>query len=83
MNNLSAVLAFELVEDDGFGCSACRRLQRAASGSAALDEARVQAHVSDVVSVQQPGEETLQAEAVTSVRTRPELPLKRSGTKQT
>lgn len=50
---------------------ACER-----SGSAALDESRVQADVSDVVSVQQPGEETLQTQTITAVRTRAILPLK-------
>lgn len=44
--------------------------------SAALDEPWVQADVSYVVSVQQPGEEALQAQAVTSVRAGAELPLK-------
>lgn len=48
------------------------------SGSAALDESRVQADVSDVVSVQQPGEETLQTQTITAVRTRAILPLKRT-----
>lgn len=46
------------------------------SGAAALDEARVQADVSDVMSVQQPGEEALQAQSVAAVRTRAILPLK-------
>lgn len=48
----------------------------ARSGPAALDEARVQADVSDVVSVEQPGEEALQAQAVAAVRTGAVLPLK-------
>lgn len=50
------------------------------SGSAALDESWVQADVSDVMSVQQPGEETLQAQTVTAVRTRAVLPLKHTKT---
>lgn len=45
------------------------------SGSAALDEARVEADVSDVVSVEQPGEEALQAQAVAAVGARAVLPL--------
>ena len=45
------------------------------SGSAALDESWVQADVSDVMSVQQPGEETLQTQTVTTVRTCAILPL--------
>ena len=46
------------------------------SGSAALDESGIQADVSDVMSVQHPGEETLQTQTVTAVRTRAVLPLK-------
>lgn len=45
------------------------------SRSAALDEARVQADVSDVVSVEQPREEALQAQAVAAVGARAVLPL--------
>lgn len=47
------------------------------SGSAALDEAWVQADVSYVMPVQQPGEETLQAQTITSVRACAILSLKR------
>lgn len=50
------------------------------SGSAALDESGVQADVSDVMSVQQPSEETLQTQAITAVRTRAVLPLKHKHT---
>lgn len=50
------------------------------SRSAALDESWVQADVSDVMSVQQPGEETLQTQTVTAVRTRAVLPLKHTHT---
>lgn len=50
------------------------------SGPAALDEARVQADVPDVVSVQQPGEEALQAQTVAAVGTRAVLPLQRRRT---
>lgn len=50
------------------------------SGSAALDESWVQADVSDVMSVQQPGEETLQTQTVTTVRTCAILPLKHTHT---
>lgn len=49
-------------------------------GSAALDESWVQADVSDVMSVQQPGEETLQTQTVTAVRTRAVFPLKNTHT---
>lgn len=49
------------------------------SGPAALDEARVQADVPDVVSVQQPGEEAFQAQAVAAVGTRAVLPLQNGG----
>lgn len=48
---------------------------RASSRSAALDEARVEADVSDVVSVEQPGEEALQAQSVAAVGARAVLPL--------
>lgn len=51
------------------------RLRLACSGSAALDEARIEADVSDVVSVEQPGEEALQAQAVAAVGARSVLPL--------
>lgn len=51
------------------------RARLASSGSAALDEARVEADVSDVVSVEQPGEEALQAQAVAAVGARAVLPL--------
>ena len=40
-----------------------------ASGPAALDEARIETHVADVVPVQQPGQEALQPKAVSSVWT--------------
>ena len=45
------------------------------SGPAALDEAGVQAHVSDVVAVQQPCEEALQTQTVPPVGTGAVLPL--------
>lgn len=45
------------------------------SRPAALDEARVEADVSDVVSVEQPGEEALQAQAVAAVGAGAVLPL--------
>ena len=48
---------------------------RVCSGPAARDEAGVQAHVSDVVAVQQPGEEPLQAQAVPPMGTGAVLPL--------
>lgn len=44
-------------------------------GPASLDESWVKADVSDVVPVQQPGQETLETKAVTAVRTRAVLPL--------
>lgn len=47
------------------------------SWSAALDEPRVKTDVSDVMSVQQPGEETLQTQTITTVRTRAVLSLKK------
>lgn len=46
------------------------------SWPAALDEAWVEAHVSNVVTVEQPGEETFEAEPVSTMRTCPILPLK-------
>lgn len=49
-----------------------------ASRSAALDESRVEADVSDVVPVEQPGEEALQAQAVAAVGARAVLPLQHS-----
>lgn len=47
------------------------------SWSAALDEPWVKTDVSDVMSVQQPGEETLQTQTITTVRTRAVLSLKK------
>lgn len=49
---------------------------RVRSGSAALDESWVQADVSDVMSVQQPGEETLQTQTITTMRACAVFPLK-------
>lgn len=45
------------------------------SRSATLDEPWVQADISDVMSIQQPGEETLQAQTISAVRTGAVLPL--------
>lgn len=50
------------------------------SRSAALDESRVEADISDVMSVQQPGEETLQTQTVTTMRACAILPLKHTKT---
>lgn len=46
-----------------------RKRDGACSRSAALDESWVEAYVSDVMSVQQPGEETLQPQTITAMRT--------------
>lgn len=46
-------------------------------GSTTFEEARVEADVADVVSLQQPAEEALQAQPVAAVRDRPELTLVR------
>lgn len=55
--------------------SRCADSMCVCSGSAALDESWVQADVSDVMSVQQPGEETLQTQTVTTVRACAVFPL--------
>lgn len=51
--------------------------------SAALDEPWIQTDVSDVMSVQQPGEEPLQSQTVTTMRTRAILPLEHTHSKHT
>lgn len=45
------------------------------SWPAALNETRVQTNVTDVMTVQQPGEKAFQTQTITSMRTRAELPL--------
>lgn len=46
-------------------------------GRAAVEEARVEADLADVVAVQQPAQEALQAQPVPAVRDRAELALVR------